>query len=119
MRDAALGRAVVATPDVDAIVAIVGSVAAEHGLERSAAGQPGVLVAYAPRPGEGGRTLRLSVLKPTDEATAVEINVFEWPAFRHSASGLAVLEELRARLRQKFGSTAVSAKETDYAGHVS
>jgi hypothetical protein len=101
--------------DVDAIVAIVRGVAAEQGLEPFASVKPGVLVMYVPPPGKGGRTLRISVFKAPDDTAAVEINVFEWPAFRHTASGLKVLDALRARLRQRFGSTAVSAEDADYA----
>src|SRR5689334_6560171 len=83
-RSGTAGSAVVATADVETIVAIVGSVAAERGLERAAAVQPGVLVTYAPPPSQGGRTLRLSVLRATDGSSTVEISVFEWPAFRHT-----------------------------------
>jgi hypothetical protein len=104
------------TSDVVAIVAIVSGVAAEHGLERTATRSPSVLVTYARPPAQGGRTLRVSVLKPQRQPPMVEVNVLEWPAFRHSASGFPILDELRGRLREKFGANLVSATEPSRFG---
>jgi len=50
------------------------------------------------------------------EPNVVEVTVLEWPAFRHSATGRAVLDEARKRLREKFGDVAVSrAAETTHS----
>jgi hypothetical protein len=95
---------VVTVADVDVVVEIVKGIALEHGFVRWTTDQPGVVAAFSEK-----RTL-ISVLRTSERPNAVDVVVFEMPAFRHSALALAVLKELREQLGSKFGA-AVSVED--------
>ena len=100
-----------AAADLNAFVVIVGDVATAHGL-RAADHPPDEIARFTL---ERGR-LYVFVTRFAQEPNVVEVTVLEWPAFRHSATGRAVLDESRKRLREKFGDVAVSrAAETTHS----
>ena len=102
----------VTASSVDAVVSIVRDVAERHGLARAAVSDSDDMTTYSrrwDRNGDGhARSISVSVSRRSDNPDLIEVSVFEWLAFGHSALGEQVLEELRSRLREQFGHSAVS-----------
>jgi hypothetical protein len=106
-----LATIVVSTEDEEALRSIVSMAAMEHGLDLASSEEPDVLVTYGKRwdhNGEGhARTITVTAKKDGERPGTFEVSVFEWLAWGHSALGRDLIQELKDRLRRRFGPEAV------------
>lgn len=112
--DQSVSVATVTDADVDAVVAIAGEVSASHELERlDPRDEPNVVAAFGHDWGFAGDghapSTGVVVEKVPRRPSVVDVKVTDFPAFGHSALALAVIDELKAQLRARFGEDAVTA----------
>jgi hypothetical protein len=112
--DESVSVAALADADVDAVVAIAGEVSAAHALERlDPRGEPNVVAAFGHDWGFAGDghapSTGVAVEHDARRPKFVDVKVTEFPAFRHSALARTVIDELKARLRERFGDDAVTS----------